>query len=158
MTQLLFYRFEKTFGHWALETHLDRRGDYDRAIKGTWHDIDVARIHLLNQKQGADAVLSKSIRHLEDLKAMYQDIKDFNTKSRVSGTWSNAYESDMAQSIKREKDNVAIQKENLERHIDTAKGWVDKLVQQLTDLQKRQQKRDEQWKRLVLIDRFEPRP
>ena len=80
-------------------------------------------------------------------------MKDLGANSRVSGTWLEAYESDMCQAIEREEDNMSTLKGYLEQRIDTAKDWVDKLLHQLEDLPIKEKEAKERRRRAVIIFR-----
>ena len=69
MKYLGFYRIQTINDHCWLGRHFDDSGDYNRAIKETRHDIDIARIKLFQAKQQADTKMAEFTWKQEDLEA-----------------------------------------------------------------------------------------
>ena len=108
-----------------LTPHDDTSGDYDRCIKHTRHDIEIARINYFHFKQEADARTTTTTRLLKKLET------ESRTADKNSGNFRIIeLEKRMSARItKADEDNIA-----------KAHNIVDKLVQQLAKLQHEQEK------------------
>lgn len=149
MSFFIYYRVETTLFGMMLGFNIDSSDDYDRCIKLTRHDIDLVRIHHFQIKQWADTSIAELQGWLEDLKARMRAAEESENRSQDDKTR-------LYHLIETRERTTAEQKKSIEGTVARGKNMVDKLVDQLAKLQKEQTEKEELWRRMVIIDRYQP--